>query len=76
MMIDEKLKKKIMKSLDTTNEEYFKECYKYYENGKWILAVYPVDDPNRVLTVTYNLETGEFFGVQAFPYAKKIGERV
>lgn len=75
-MIDEKLKKKIMKSLDTTSEEYFKECYKYEQNGKTYLAVYPVDDPKRILTVVYNMETGEFAGVQAFPYAKENGERV
>lgn len=75
-MIDEKLKQKIMKSLDTTNEEYFKECYKYYEDGKWRIAVYPVSDPKRCLTVAYNWDTGEFVGPQYFPYAKKIGERV
>lgn len=75
-MIDEKLKKKIQKSLDTTDEAFFKECYKYYEEGKWYIAVYPVNDPDRILTVAYNMETGEFAGVQAFPYAKKIGERV
>ena len=75
-MIDEKLKEKIMKALDTTSEEYFKECYKYTQNGKEYIAVYPVDDVNNDLTVVYNTATGEFAGVQSFKYAKEIGERV
>lgn len=75
-MINIETRKKIEKALgDVENiDEYFRECYRYIEDGESYIVVYPVDDPNNELTTMYNEETGEFMGLQRWSWIKKYGE--
>ena len=75
-MIDYETRKKIEKDLGEVEniDEYFKECYRYMEDGECYIVVYPVDDPNHELTTMHSEETGEFMGLQPFSWVRENGE--
>ena len=73
-MIDDTTRKKIEKSLGSTNDAYFKECYREKWDGENFIVIYPVDDENHELTTMYHEDNGEFAGLEQWSYAREYGE--
>ena len=73
-MIDEETRKKIEKELGSTDDAYFRECYRKVCDGMNVIVLYPVDDKDHELTTCYLEDTGEFVGLERWSYAKEYGE--
>ena len=73
-MLDEETRKKIEKSLGSTDDAYFQECYREIIDGESVIVIYPVDDTHHELTTTYDEETGEFVGLEQWSFVKEYGE--
>ena len=73
-MIDEETRKKIEKSLGSTDDAYFQECYRKVCDGMNVIVIYPVDDKDHELTTCYLEDTGEFVGLEQWSYAREYGE--
>jgi hypothetical protein len=73
-MINDETRKKIEKTLGSTNDAYFQECYREICDGENVIVIYPVDDTHHELTTTYDEETGAFVGLERWSYAKEYGE--
>ena len=84
-MIDETLRKKIEEKLPNhiTIEElnadgvdgydiFFKECYKMVENGVDFVVLYPWCD--KVPSMVFTMDTGEFAGLEDIGFAREYGE--
>lgn len=84
-MIDEELRQKIEKNLPNhiTLEElkdegiigydiFFKECYKMIDNGHDFVVTYPWC--NKVPSMVFDMETGEFAGLEDIAFAREYGE--
>lgn len=85
IMIDEKLRKKIEENLpnhiglDELEKEgiegydiFFKECYKMVENGTEFVVLYPWCD--KVPSMVFSIDTGEFAGIEDIHFAREYGE--
>lgn len=73
-MINSETRKKIEKSLGSTDDAYFQECYREVCDGENVIVIYPVDDKYREMTTMYLEETGEFVGLERWSFAKEYGE--
>ena len=84
-MIDETLRKKIEKklpnhiSLEELKAEgiegydiFFKECYKMVEDGIDFVVLYPWCD--KVPSMVFFMDSGEFAGIEDPQFAKEYGE--
>jgi len=73
-MIDNETRKKIEKSLGSTDDAYFQECYREVCDGENFIVIYPVDSEEQELTTVYHEDTGEFVGLERWSFAKEYGE--
>ena len=84
-MIDEELRQKIEKNIPNhiTLEElqkegvdgfdiFFKECYKMVENGHDFVVLYPWCD--KVPSLVFDMENGDFAGIEDIQFAREYGE--
>ena len=73
-MINDETRKKIEKTLGSTNDAYFQECYREIWDGENVIVIYPVDSKEQELTTVYHEDTGAFVGLERWSYAREYGE--